>query len=115
MEGGAHQRHPDELAFEQLLPERRRVERLHAGPETDVRVERDLRLQPDEALDGGERGSLDPLEQELAGKQRPVERAAIENRALGGVSHSARGRARVEPSAKLLPGGQGLEAWKPTG
>ena len=59
--------------------ERLGVEPREPGPEGEVRVRRLLRLQADEVLDGVEDRPVRPLEQQLAGQRRPVQRAQTED------------------------------------
>ncbi|WP_233153365.1 hypothetical protein [Kineosporia sp. R_H_3] len=53
------------------------------GPQTDVGLQRLLRLQADEVLDGADDVAVDPLEQQLAGQQGTVERGVAQGRRRG--------------------------------
>ena len=50
-----------------------RVEAVEPAPQPEVRVERVLRLHPDQVLDGAGRPHGPALEEELAPEQRPVQ------------------------------------------
>ena len=75
----AHEHDPDRVPLLHRLRQRGRVEAGEAGVERDVGRGGELGLEPDEVLGGGERVHRDRLEEELAGEQRPVERALRED------------------------------------
>ena len=80
VEGAAQGPQADGPALFQQVAELVGVERLDPGPQRDVRVDRLLRLDPDERLDHVARGLARPREQALAEQEGPVERAAVEDR-----------------------------------
>ena len=77
----AHEDHADGLAALEVAGQDLRVEVPEAGAQREVRRGRVLRLEPEEVLDGVERGHRGAFQQQLAGEQRAVERAEGE---LGG-------------------------------
>ena len=77
--GGAHQHDPHRLAPLQQPVELGRVEALQPRPEPDERRLRLLRLHPGEVLEHARHRERRALEQVLAGEQRPVQRAAVED------------------------------------
>ena len=75
------------------------VEVAQPRPQPDVRLERLLRLQSDEVLDGLDGGHGVAIEQELAGQQRPVQSPTSEHRGhVGETIGSTHGRG----GAKML-------------
>ena len=75
----AHDADTHDLAPFEQLRQRLGPEVFEPRPERRVGVVRDLRLQPDEVLDRREWRQRSSLEQQLAGKCRPVERPAAQN------------------------------------
>ena len=75
----AHHDDADDLAVGEQSGQRLGVEPGEPGPEGQIRVRRLLGLQADEVFDGGEDRPVRPLEQQLAGERRPVQRAQTED------------------------------------
>ena len=90
VDGRALQRDPDRAPVGQRRAQLGRVEAVQPRPQPDVRVLRLLRLQADQVLDGVQRRSPDPAQQQLPVQQRPVERAVAEH---GEISHAGHRRA----------------------
>jgi hypothetical protein len=98
-EPGAHHaavlQEPDELGGPEAVQPR---------PQAGVGLERLLRLQPDQVLDGREDRHPGPLQQQLAGQGGPVERPGVERRhgrtvAAGTDSATATGLPTAPPGA----------------
>jgi hypothetical protein len=91
---GAHERHPDGLAFGEHRREPLRFEALDARPQAHVRVGRLLGLQPDDALERLAEPRRRTAQQELALEQRAVERPRPERRHTSTTTGSTIGRRR---------------------
>ena len=75
----AHDDDPHDGASDEAVGERLRSEAVDPRPERRVRVERHLRLEPDEVRDDVEDGRLGAREQVLAGQGRAAERPSGED------------------------------------
>ena len=80
VKGRAHHAGPHRSTLEHEPVELRGVEALDPAPQADERIGRDLRLHADEVLDGGVHVAPLAAQQSLAGEDRPIERAHVENR-----------------------------------
>ena len=76
----AHHDDADDLAVGEQPGELLGVEAGEPGPEREIWVRRLLRLQADEMCDGVEDRPVRPLEQQLTGERRPVQRRADSGR-----------------------------------
>jgi hypothetical protein len=74
MEGGTHERGPDDLSLREETREVVAAEVLEATPQTDVGGVGVLRLEARQVRDRVSNRERAALEQELAGECRPIER-----------------------------------------
>ena len=74
-----HDHDAHDLAIEEQRGQVVGLEALESRPQPEVGVQRQLRLQADEVLDGVEDRHVVPLEQQLPVERRPVQRPVAQH------------------------------------
>ncbi len=78
MQCGAHHHDARDPPVEHELRQLVGLELVDPGPQPEIRVQRQLRLHPDQMPDGVERGCRGPAEQQLTLERRPIEGPSVE-------------------------------------